>query len=135
MRVLIVCKGNTCRSPMFAAVLRRELTNQDRRHSTIVASAGMEKAAEGQPAAADWTTLVDETKVDLSVHRSRHISNYDLGQFDKIICLDAAVHAQLSKSADSERVVLCDIPNPWQQGTQAYRDCYKTICKLVPQYC
>ena len=47
-QVLFVCTGNTCRSPMAAHVLRRELA--DAGLTADVASAGLRVEAEGQPA-------------------------------------------------------------------------------------
>lgn len=133
-KVLCVCYGNTCRSPMFAALLQQSYA-ADRRSDIIVESAGLNREAAGQTAATEWETLREMTGVDLSQHRSRCIDDLNVEQYDKIICLDEKVYQQLlAKGWSPLRVKLADIPNPWQKGLQAYRDCYTTIKELVKEF-
>ena len=49
MTIVFVCTGNTCRSPMAAALMRQVLDKRGRR-DIMVTSAGLAAAA-GQPAA------------------------------------------------------------------------------------
>lgn len=119
---------------MFAALLQQSYS-VDGRSDIIVESAGISREAVGQTAAPDWETLRDLTGVDLSQHRSRCIDDLDVEQYDKIICLDEKVYQQLlGRGWAKERVKLVAIPNPWQQGLQAYRDCHATIKELVKEF-
>ena len=141
MRVLCVCKGNTCRSPMFAAVLRQKLAETGRSDVTIE-SAGYMEAAKGQPANPEWIGLREETPgVDLSGHVSRWTGDLDLREFDLIVCMEPNAVDEVRKQGvpETTSVVLANeaeggIPNPYQQGPDAYRNCYRAIVSVVGEF-
>src|ERR1043166_796174 len=70
LRVLFICTGNTCRSPLAAVALRAEL-GDDAAH-VEVASAGI-GASPGQPASEGSRRVAAEDGFDLSGHRSRAV--------------------------------------------------------------
>ncbi len=72
MKILFVCTGNTCRSPLAAAIARRVARDRGIIADTIE-SAGT-SAWDGQPAS-DGALLVGiERELDLSGHRSRTLT-------------------------------------------------------------
>src|ERR1700720_3677415 len=105
--VLCVCAGNTCRSPMFAEVLKQELAKLGR-HISVESAGYLPRAGDGLPAANEWAVGSGETGIDLSSHRSRRIDGIgDLNRFDLVICLNqAAVKAINELGVKPERVVL-----------------------------
>src|SRR5437867_4662155 len=70
-RVLLVCTGNTCRSPMAAGELLRALGGDA--DQIRVESAGT-AAWEGQPATQPALRVASGGGVDLSGHRSRRVT-------------------------------------------------------------
>lgn len=138
LRVLCVCKGNTCRSPMFAAKLKDHFAMHGRQDVSIE-SAGYWQPAKGQPAAPDWITLQEETRVNLSEHHSRWLGEVDLASFDVIYCMDAETLDEVKKTSPPSHVEVTmvnspeGIPNPWEKGLDAYRACYQVICKAVEE--
>ncbi len=72
MRILLVCTGNTCRSPLAEALLKRDLAERGV-EGVEVASAGT-GAWDGAPAS-DGAYLVGlEHGLDLSAHRARPLT-------------------------------------------------------------
>ena len=69
-RILFVCTGNVCRSPMAEYLLRHRLGD---RQDVAVGSAGV-FAAEGMPASPEAVQALDEKGIDLTPHRSRMLA-------------------------------------------------------------
>src|SRR5688500_9435251 len=67
--VLFVCTGNTCRSPMAAALARDEIVRRGWRH-VQVASAGA-AADPGQPASDPALAVTQRSGLDLAGHSSQ----------------------------------------------------------------
>lgn len=89
-RILFVCSGNTCRSPM-AVELARAVA---REHGTgvDVASAGI-SAVDGSPASGHAQTVVAALGGDLSGHRSARVSGGALAEADVVLTM-TAVHRE-----------------------------------------
>jgi protein-tyrosine-phosphatase len=81
IEILIVCTGNTCRSPMAEALLRRTLS--DRGIAAAVSSAGL--LSDGQPATDTGVDTLAARGLDISGHRSRRIDPELLGTGDLIV--------------------------------------------------
>lgn len=72
-RVLLVCSGNTCRSPMAAALLRHAWAKAGAGWDLEVSSAGTSTVA-GLTATEHAITALSKRGLDLSGHRSRIVS-------------------------------------------------------------
>lgn len=68
--ILFVCTGNTCRSPMAERLMAHLCRTVE---GWTFRSAGL-FAAEGAPASEGAISVLDEKGLDLSDHRSRHLS-------------------------------------------------------------
>jgi protein-tyrosine phosphatase len=72
MKILFVCTGNTCRSPMSAAIARR--VAQERGLTDLGLESAGTSAWDGQPASDGAILIGLERQLDLSDHRSRTIT-------------------------------------------------------------
>ena len=98
VRLLFVCIGNTCRSPLAATVASALLGAH-----VHAASAGVTET--GRPAASDAMAVLQERfGLDLSTHRSRHLDAITVAEFDVLIALDPIVYAPLREQ--------CPVPPP-----------------------
>lgn len=85
MKILFVCSGNTCRSPLAEAIARR-LVSDAGRTDIEVSSAGTQ-AWDGSPAS-DGSLLVGmERDLDLSGHRSRQLTREIVLDSDLILVM------------------------------------------------
>ena len=85
MRILFVCTGNTCRSPLAEALARR-IAGERAPGAVETASAGT-SAWEGA-SASDGSLLVGlEHNLDLSLHRARQLTRELVAQADLILSM------------------------------------------------
>lgn len=85
IRLLFVCTGNTCRSPMAEALARREAI--ERGLSDIeIASAGT-SAWEGAPASDGALLVAMERGMDLSSHRAQQLTRELVESHDLVLAM------------------------------------------------
>jgi protein-tyrosine-phosphatase len=85
MRVLFVCTGNTCRSPLAEVLLRRVLA-EERVEGVTVASAGT-GAFGGEPASEGSYLVALEQGLDLAAHRARVLTREMVAGSDLILAM------------------------------------------------
>lgn len=85
MRVLFVCDGNICRSPLAEAYLRHRATERGLGH-VVVESAGL-LGIKGAPAAPLSIEVGREAGLDLTRHRSRGVTATDMRTADLVIAM------------------------------------------------
>ena len=140
LRVLIVCTGNTCRSPLAVAALLDEL-GPDRERVEVL-SAGT-AAREGQPASAPTIELAAQEGFDLRTHRSRRVTPALARAADLILVMERD-HARAVQAlgADPDRThVFSEWPEPGEPGLpvadpfgasrEAYEECWSRIRRHV----
>ena len=140
LRVLFVCTGNTCRSPLAAAALIAAL-GPDRERVDVL-SAGT-AAWEGQPATPASVEIAASEGVDLSGHRSRRISPALVRAADLVIVMERGhENAVRALGADPDRTHVisewpapgnADLPvsDPFGASHEAYEECWRRIRRHV----
>lgn len=124
IRILCVCLGNTCRSPMAEGVLAAMA--RDRGLSLEIDSAGLGPWHVGKPPQPLGVAVAARRGYDTSGQRSRMVTAEDFTGFDLILAMDRANVAGLEArrpAGATARVRLFDpqgrdIPDPWE-GTEA----------------
>jgi protein-tyrosine-phosphatase len=113
-KVLCVCKGNSDRSPMMAAVLAMYIANAGK-GQVVVESAGiLEVADQGKAASPILLTAGKRIGIDFSDHRSTWIEKLDLAQYDLVVVVDDDVAARVMElGVPYSQVCNAVVPNPW----------------------
>ena len=128
MRILFVCTGNTCRSPM-AEVLARSQLKALGREDVTVSSAGA-AAMEGDGATAGAREAMASRGLSLEDHRSRGLTVEMLEEADTVIFMTRAARdrvASIVPQYDERCVTLSrwagaegDVADPYGGGAAVY---------------
>lgn len=110
-RVVFVCTGNTCRSPLAQAALRGALGGEADR---VDVTSGGTAAWEGQPASEPSMTVAARDGFDLRSHRSRRVTPESLRAADLVVVMERShLAAVLTLGADPGRThVISEWPEP-----------------------
>ncbi len=83
MKILMVCLGNICRSPLAEGIMKAKLPK-----NFVVDSAGTISQHEGEHPDARSIEVAKNHGIDISEQKSRPITAEDLDTFDRIFCMD-----------------------------------------------
>lgn len=126
-RILFVCAGNTCRSPLAAALANGRL------QGVTAESAG---TYPGFAVAENSVSLASELAgVDISEHQPRDVRELELSSFDVVIALDESIAAELEAVPlpPSCRLVRWDVRDPYGETMDGYRLCAEQIAAALDE--
>jgi protein-tyrosine-phosphatase len=140
MHILLVCTGNTCRTPMAEAILRT-LVDQRGLTDVTIASAGT-GAWEGAPASEGAYLVGLEHGLDLSRHRARPLSPALAGAADLILTMSRSHRQRALDVAPEERVHVlgeyagfsgesAEVPDPFGGDIAEYRETYRRLEQML----
>lgn len=116
MRILMVCLGNICRSPVAAGVMQHLADTAET--GWQVDSAGTASWHRGGSADPRAIAIAERHGVDISGHRARPFSTADFDQFERIYAMDRDnlrnLRALAPDPAAAAKVALLDHPNEIQ---------------------
>jgi len=138
--ILIVCTGNTCRSPMAESLLKDKLKQQVDSMTIRVVSAGV-SAQPGGPASEGAVLAIKERGLSLDDHQSRSISQGLLERSDLILTMTSN-HRQailsrwphVSSKIFSLAPAGTDVSDPYGGPIEAYRKCADRIDQCLDQW-
>jgi protein-tyrosine phosphatase len=124
-RVLTVCVGNICRSPMAEVLLRARL--HARKPDAVVESAGI-AALVGKPADPIAVALMSERGHDLSGHRARQLTPELARRFELVLVMEAGHQREVEATVPALRGRVhrlgrfgdFDVPDPYRQPRAAF---------------
>lgn len=139
VRVLFVCSGNICRSPLAEAIFKSQVEAAGLGHRFVVDSAGTHAYHEGD--GADPRTIIVGRKHGLDVDSiSRPVVDADFDRFDLIIAMDRGHLRELVARSGPERsssirlmldfdpaAKVRDVADPYYGGQDGFETMYATL--------
>jgi protein-tyrosine phosphatase len=134
-KVLFVCMGNICRSPMAEGLFRKALRDAGLEDRVHVDSAGTHAYHVGDPPDPRAQAAVRRRGVDIGGLRGRQVADSDFAEFDHILVMDGANYDHLTRRAPAEhrhkirrilsfsrRFPNLDVPDPYYGGPQGFEE-------------
>ncbi|MEH0108623.1 low molecular weight protein-tyrosine-phosphatase [Tersicoccus sp. MR15.9] len=155
-RVMTVCTGNICRSPMAEYLLRRALEDEDLGDDVEVTSAGTSRWERGNPIDPRARALLLADGIDPSDHRAREFDPAWFADLDLVLAMDVDHLDELRDLApspqDADRVHLfrgfmdedargdtaetdpqnAGISDPWYGTDADFEDTERLITEALP---
>ena len=139
MKILMVCLGNICRSPLAEGILRRRAKQNDL--SIEVDSAGTSAYHVGNPPDVRSVQVANKNWIDLTSQRARQFRVSDFSNFDIIYAMDLENYNNILKLVSSkeeeEKVKLIlneiepnsnsSVPDPYYGGNEGFENVYKML--------
>lgn len=135
-RILIVCTGNICRSPMAEGLLRERLRRHQLSDKVIVASRGT-FALDGRPASHFSVAVLADHGIDLTDHVAATITPDEVRTSDLILVMTEEHRRSVFHLAPQYlyKVLLLselsgehfDVADPYTQPREMYERTYETI--------
>ena len=141
VRVLFVCLGNICRSPLAEAVFRDKVEAAGLSDRIEIDSAGTGAWHAGEPPDRRMIATAKGHGVDITQQRARQFVDTDLADYDHILAMDKSnLHdiLYLDEGQDfGQRVTLFrqwdpepgtyEVPDPYYGGPEGFEEVYRMV--------
>lgn len=143
-RIVLVCLGNICRSPMADVVLRQRVAEAGLADRVEVISAGTADWHVGKPMDRRAAASLTAAGYDATRHRAQQFESVWLEEHDLVLAMDAQNLADvldLAVSSDVDRVRLFrdfdprepggEVPDPYYGGDEGFEE----VLRMVERTC
>ena len=136
IKVLFVCHGNICRSPMAEFVLKDMVKKAGLADRFVIDSAAASREELGNPIYGPAQRELVKHGILGASHRARQITRADLTKYDRIYYMDSRnaryLHQLFPDFQDFLPFLPYDVADPWYSGdfTQTWQD-IQTGCRQI----
>ena len=139
MRILFVCHGNICRSPMAEFILKSMVRDRGLEDRYYIESAAVSTEETGNPVYPPARRCLDRHGIRFNPGKqARQVTRADYARFDRIVCMDASNLRLLRRIIPDDpegkvRLMMSyagerrDVADPWYTGDfeKTYQDLVK----------
>ena len=124
VRILFVCHGNICRSPMAEYVMKHLVEQRGLSGEFIIDSAATSAEELGNPVYPPARRMLEAQGIGCGDHRARRIRPDEAGDWDLIVVMDERNVANIRRRIGDVRVYKLlefagedrDVADPWYSG-------------------
>ena len=140
IKVLMVCMGNICRSPLAHGHFEALVREQGLGERIHIDSAGTHAYHVGNPPDPRSQQTAQRHGLDLSAQRARQVEQQDFDEFDYIIAMDRENLAILHRHADEQQRLKIrlflefapdlgeeEVPDPYYGGAGGFEHVYRLV--------
>lgn len=141
VRVLFVCLGNICRSPIAHGVFEHKVARAGLASKIDVDSCGTSSYHVGEQPDPGSIAVCRSAGIDITNQRSRQLKNHDFEGFDLLIAMDRSNLSNMKRMGPAsaiDRLHLfrgfhpdaprgAEVPDPWGGGTDGFRTVYDIV--------
>ncbi|MFA5973536.1 MAG: low molecular weight protein-tyrosine-phosphatase [Lentimicrobiaceae bacterium] len=145
MKILMVCLGNICRSPMAEGIMRAKIEKY--KLSAEVDSAGFESFHTGDAPDFRATKVMKKHGIDISGQRARLFRKSDFDTFDRIYVMDSGNFQDVKSAAQNpDQMLKVDyimntsypgrnkpVPDPYYGGNEGFEKTYQMLDEVTEQ--
>ena len=136
MKILMVCLGNICRSPLAEGILKNKAKNLD----LIIDSAGTANYHVGKKPDIRSIEIAKKNDIDIKNQIARQFTKNDFINFDVIYAMDKKNYHDIIQKASSKleiekvKLILSEsninldcVPDPYYGGKNGFHDVYSML--------
>ena len=139
-KILFVCHGNICRSPMAEFILKDMVKKAGRAAEFEIASVATSREELGNPVYPPARRELEKHGISCVGHHARQITEADLAHFDRIYYMDSR-NAQYLRRLFGDRAAKCvsllsrDVADPWYCGNfdETFADISEGCAKIMEE--
>ena len=142
IKILFLCHGNICRSPMGEFILKDMVQKRGIADQFRIASAAVSTEEIGNPVYPPARRELQKHGIRCDGHAAHQITRAELEEYDHIFYMDASNARYLRRlfgaGADKCRPLLShDVADPWYTGdfTQTWRDIVEGCQNILEELC
>ena len=138
-KVLFVCLGNICRSPLGEGILKHKVKQLGKEQDFQIDSCGTGSYHLGGLPDPGSIKVAAENGIDITDQRARQLQESDLTNFDYIIAMDSSNLANIQKLGETTATLKLlrdydpfkdrspDVPDPYGMGYNGFQEVYQII--------
>ena len=141
IKILFICHGNICRSPMWQYILQDMASRRGRSGEFEIDSAAVSREEIGNGVYPPARRELERRGVPCGGHRARQVTMEDYRHFDRIYYMDESNARYLARMLPRDpgkiRPLLDrDVADPWYTGdfAQTYEDLVEGCQKILEEF-
>ena len=140
VKILFVCHGNICRSPMAEFVMKDLVQKAGKESLFHIASAAVSREELGNPVYPPARRELQKHGISCSGHAAHQITEAELDAYDRIYYMDASNARYLrrlfgDKASKCRPLLSRDVADPWYTGdfTQTWLDVVEGCTRILEE--